>query len=116
MAVIENGYYRIMGRLSVDIIKSGGYKLSALEIEAVLLQHPLIKECAVIGHLDDTWGEVVAAAVALEEGSSLALDDLRDWCRDKLSHYKLPKKLLIVESLPRNAMGKLTKPAVKELF
>lgn len=116
MAVIENGYYRIMGRLSVDIIKSGGYKLSALEIEAVLFQHPLIKECAVIGQLDDTWGEVVAAAVVLEEGPSLALDDLRDWCRDKLSHYKLPKKLLIVESLPRNAMGKVTKPTVKELF
>ena len=53
MAVIESGYYRIMGRLSVDIIKSGGYKLSALEIEAVLLQPPLIRECAVIGHSDE---------------------------------------------------------------
>lgn len=116
MAVIENGYYRIMGRLSVDIIKSGGYKLSALEIEAVLLQHPMIKECAVIGHLDDTWGEVVAAAVVLEEEESLHLDSLRDDCRDKLSNYKLPKKLRIVESLPRNAMGKVTKPAIKNLF
>ncbi len=116
MAVLETGYYRIMGRLSVDIIKSGGYKLSALEIEAVLLQHPNIRECAVIGHLDDTWGEVVAAAVVLEAESNLDLEQLRSWCRDKLSHYKLPKKLLVVDALPRNAMGKVTKPAVKELF
>ncbi|MCB1212199.1 MAG: acyl-CoA synthetase, partial [Verrucomicrobiales bacterium] len=57
MAVLERGYYRIMGRLSVDIIKSGGYKLSALEIEAALLEHPDIVECAVIGLPDDTWGE-----------------------------------------------------------
>jgi len=116
MAVLETGYYRIMGRLSVDIIKSGGYKLSALEIEAALLQHPNIRECAVIGHLDNTWGEVVAAAVVLEAGSNLDLDQLREWCRDRLSHYKLPKKLLVVDALPRNAMGKVTKPAVKELF
>ena len=105
-----------MGRLSVDIIKSGGYKLSALEIEAVLLQHPNIRECAVIGHLDKTWGEVVAAAVILKAGSSLDLGHLRDWCRNRLSHYKLPKRLLVVDALPRNTMGKVTKPAVKELF
>ena len=116
MAVLETGYYRIMGRLSVDIIKSGGYKLSALEIEAVLLQHPNIRECAVIGHLDKTWGEVVAAAVILKAGSSLDLGHLRDWCRNRLSHYKLPKRLLVVDALPRNTMGKVTKPAVKELF
>ena len=116
MAVIETGYYRIMGRLSVDIIKSGGYKLSALEIESVLLQHPAIKECAVIGHLDDTWGEVVAAAAVLESGTNLKLNELHDWCRDNLSNYKLPKKLILVEALPRNAIGKVTKHAVKELF
>ncbi|QXD31989.1 acyl-CoA synthetase [Candidatus Pelagisphaera phototrophica] len=116
MAVMETEYYRIMGRLSVDIIKSGGYKLSALEIEAVLLQHPNIRECAVIGHLDKTWGEVVAAAVILKAGSSLDLGHLRDWCRNRLSHYKLPKRLLVVDTLPRNTMGKVTKPAVKELF
>jgi malonyl-CoA/methylmalonyl-CoA synthetase len=116
MAVIETGYYRIMGRLSVDIIKSGGYKLSALEIEAVLLEHPLIIECAVIGVNDDTWGEMVAVAVALKDEVSLELEALRDWGRDKLSHYKLPKQLLVVDALPRNAMGKVTKPALKELF
>ncbi len=116
MAVIETGYYRIMGRLSVDIIKSGGYKLSALEIEAALLNHPAICECAVIGVNDDTWGEMVAVAAVLEEGAELSLDSLREWCRDQLSTYKIPKRLLLVDSLPRNAMGKITKPAVRELF
>ena len=75
MAVLERGYYRIMGRLSVDIIKSGGYKLSALEIEASLLDHPLIEECAVIGLPDDTWGEAVTAVCVLKANTTLDLSD-----------------------------------------
>ena len=116
MAVLERGYYRIMGRLSVDIIKSGGYKLSALEIEAALLDHPLIVECAVIGLPDDTWGEAVTAACVLKDNTTLELKTLRDWCKDRLSVYKVPQRLKIVSELPRNAMGKVTKPAVKALF
>jgi malonyl-CoA/methylmalonyl-CoA synthetase len=117
MAVVEDGYYRILGRLSVDIIKSGGYKLSALEIEAALLDHPAIRECAVVGLADDTWGESVAIAAALETGvESLELDDLRSWGKERLSPYKLPRHLLLVESLPRNAMGKVAKREVERLF
>ena len=115
MAVLERGYYRIMGRLSVDIIKSGGYKLSALEIEAALLEHPLIAECAVIGLPDDTWGEAVTAAIVLKNGR-LELPELREWCKGRLSVYKIPQRLKILSELPRNAMGKVTKPAVKALF
>ena len=116
MAVREAGYLRIMGRLSVDIIKSGGYKLSALEIESVLLQHEIINECAVVGLPDATWGEAVAAACVFTSGNSLTIEELREWCRDQLSVYKIPKQLLPVEALPRNAMGKVTKPAVTALF
>jgi malonyl-CoA/methylmalonyl-CoA synthetase len=116
VAVLEQGYYRIMGRLSVDIIKSGGYKLSALEIEAVLLDHPDIIECAVIGVADETWGEAVAAAVVLSEEVSLELDILRDWCRERMSVYKIPHRLAVVDQLPRNAMGKVTKPALRGFF
>jgi malonyl-CoA/methylmalonyl-CoA synthetase len=116
MAVVERGYYRILGRLSVDIIKSGGYKLSALEIETTLLEHPHIRECAVIGVPDDTWGETVAVAVVLRDGATLDIDSLRNWCRNRLSVYKIPKRLLIAQELPRNAMGKLTKPALRALF
>ena len=116
MAVRKRGYYRIMGRLSVDIIKSGGYKLSALEIEAALLEHPLIRECAVIGLPDDTWGEAVTAVVVLDENAALELPALRDWCKGRLSVYKIPQRLRVVSELPRNAMGKVTKPAVRALF
>jgi malonyl-CoA/methylmalonyl-CoA synthetase len=115
MAVLEAGYYRIMGRLSVDIIKSGGYKLSALEIEAALLEHPFIAECAVVGMPDDTWGEAVSAAVVLQKGP-LDLIALREWCKERLSVYKIPQRLKVVSELPRNAMGKVTKPAVRLLF
>ena len=116
IAVCEDGYYRIMGRRSVDIIKSGGYKLSALEIEAALLEHPAIRECAVVGVSDDTWGEVVAATVVLSDDEELDLESLRAWCRDRLSKYKIPQRLLVVDSLPRNAMGKVTKPDVAKMF
>ncbi|WOJ94494.1 acyl-CoA synthetase [Congregibacter variabilis] len=113
VAVLDNGYYRIMGRSSIDIIKSGGYKLSALEIEAVLLTHEAIAEAAVLGVPDDTWGESVLAVVALKEGASLAYDDLKHWCAGKMSSYKIPKAIKIVDSLPRNAMGKVTKSALR---
>jgi malonyl-CoA/methylmalonyl-CoA synthetase len=117
MAVLEHGYFRILGRLSVDIIKSGGYKLSALEIEAALLDHPAIRECAVVGLADETWGESVAVAAALNPGGeSLELDELRHWGKERLSPYKLPRHLLLVDSLPRNAMGKVTKREVERLF
>jgi malonyl-CoA/methylmalonyl-CoA synthetase len=116
VASLQGAYYRILGRQSVDIIKSGGYKLSALEIEAVLLQHPAIRECAVVGTADNTWGEAVAAAVVLRDGEELDLESLRSWCRDRLSTYKIPKRLMVVVHLPKNAMGKVTKPAVKVLF
>jgi malonyl-CoA/methylmalonyl-CoA synthetase len=116
MAIIEGGYFRIMGRLSVDIIKSGGYKLSALEIENVLLAHAAIAECAVIGIEDDTWGEIVAVAAVLAPGASLELEELQAWSKDRLSNYKIPRALKLIDSLPRNAMGKVTKPALKPLF
>ena len=114
IAVIEDGYIRIMGRSSIDIIKSGGYKLSALEIEGVLLTHDKINEVAVIGVQDDTWGEAVAAIVALREGASLDFTELKQWCVGKMSAYKIPKHLKILDALPRNAMGKVTKASLKE--
>ena len=116
MAVLEDGYYRIMGRLSVDIIKSGGFKLSALEIEDALLMHPAIRECAVVGLPDDTWGEVVAVAIVARDGEHIELSALKEWATEHMSSYKIPKSLLLLEDLPRNAMGKVTKPAIQDLF
>lgn len=116
VALVEDGYYRILGRQSVDIIKSGGYKLSALEIEEVLRCHPSVRECAVVGVADETWGEVVAAAIVTRDGSQLELADLQEWAGAMLSQYKMPRLLQVVPDFPRNAMGKVMKPAVKELF
>lgn len=116
VAVVEEGYYRIMGRSSVDIIKSGGYKLSALEIEGVLLTHEAIAEVAVIGVEDDTWGEAVVAVIGLNKGASLDYDSLKQWCDGKMSAYKIPKSIKIIDALPRNAMGKVTKPSLKKLL
>jgi len=114
VAVVEDGYYRIMGRSSVDIIKSGGYKLSALEIEEVLLTQEDIIEVAVIGVEDDTWGEAVTAFIAVRKGAELDYDSLKKWCDGKMSSYKIPKAIKIIEALPRNAMGKVEKPSLKK--
>ena len=116
VAVREDGYYRILGRASIDIIKSGGYKLSALEIEGVLQAHEAIREAAVVGVPDETWGESVTAAVTLEEGASLDLAGLKQWCGGRISAYKIPKRLKVLNEFPRNEMGKVLKTALRELF
>ena len=114
IATIENGYYRILGRNSVDIIKSGGYKISALEIEEVLRNHPSVKDCAVVGLDDEEWGEVVAAALILNR--ELSVDEIRSWLKEQLPVYRIPRKFLMVDDLPTNTMGKVTKNEVKKLF
>ncbi|MCC5640249.1 acyl-CoA synthetase [Nostoc sp. CHAB 5844] len=116
LAVVENGNYRILGRMSVDIIKTGGYKVSALEIEEVLRTHPDIQECAVVGVADSEWGERVCAALVLHPQRQLTLKSFRSWAKEQLAVYKVPTKIITVAELPRNAMGKVTKPAVIELF
>ena len=112
----EDGYCRILGRVNVDIIKTGGFKVSALEIEEELRQHPSVVECAVIGVDDPEWGERIAAAVELAPGADLSLEQLQHWARDRLAPYKLPRALVQVTALPRNAMGKVMKPEVSRLF
>lgn len=114
IAVVEDGAYRILGRQSVDIIKTGGYKVSALEIENVLGGHPELAECAVVGVPDPDWGEAVCAALVARR--ELPRNELRDWARERLAPYKLPHRVLTVDELPKNAMGKVTKPAVRALF
>ena len=116
VAVVEDGAYRMLGRASVDIIKTGGYKISALEVEEVLRTHPAIAECAVVGVDDAEWGERVCAAVELAPGSSLTLPDLRAWAKERLAPYKVPRALSVVQALPRNALGKVMKREVTKLF
>lgn len=115
IAVFENGSYRILGRNSVDIIKSGGYKISALEIEEALRKHPRIVECGVVGIPDEEWGELVAASLILDQGT-IDFEALNEWLKDKLPSYQLPRKYIIQKDLPRNVMGKVTKNELKKMF
>lgn len=115
-SINEDGVYKILGRDSVDIIKSGGYKISALEIEEVLREHPDILECAVVGVEDLEWGERVCAVVVAGEESGLILENLRKWCKERLAPYKIPTSLKLVSVLPRNVMGKVVKPELAKFF
>ncbi len=108
--VSEDGYHRIVGRRSVDIIKSGGFKLSTREIEDVLLTHPAVAEVAVYGRPDEQWGELVAAAVVLEAGAEApSLAELAEHVSATLADYKKPRHLEVLDALPRNALGKVQK-------
>ncbi|XP_070574795.1 malonate--CoA ligase ACSF3, mitochondrial-like [Ptychodera flava] len=114
-AVYQDGVYRILGR-DIDIIKSGGYKISALEIERHLLANEKIKECVAFGLPDSMWGERVAVVAVLHEGESLTLMELKTWAADKLAHYKIPSVLECVDEIPKNAMGKVNKKEVRTLL
>jgi len=109
VAVREHGSYRLLGRASIDIIKTGGFKVSALEIEDVLRTHPAIADCAVVGVADDEWGQRVAVAALLHPGETLELDALRTWAKQHLAPYKVPTMLRVLDGLPRNPMGKVVK-------
>jgi malonyl-CoA/methylmalonyl-CoA synthetase len=115
VAVVEDSYFRILGRDSVDIIKSGGYKISALEIEEVLRTHPTIIDCSVVGLPNEEWGELVAAALIVRD-KSIDLKELGSWLRQKMPAYKTPRQFVVVDELPRNAMGKIVKNEVKKFF
>ena len=109
-AVVADGRYRILGRSSVDILKSGGEKISALEIEDVLLRHDAVGEAAVVGIDDEEWGQrVVAVMVAT---APVEADELKQWCQAHLAAHKVPKEYFFTDAIPRNPMGKTLKPDV----
>ena len=109
-AIVEEGRYRILGRSSIDILKTGGEKVSALEIEEVLLGHQAISEAAVVGVDDPEWGQrVVAVLVA---SGAVEAEEVKEWLKSRLAPHKVPKEFHFTDVLPRNAMGKTIKPEV----
>jgi fatty-acyl-CoA synthase len=102
----DEGNYRILGRLK-DMVVSGGENVYPAEIEAVLHDHPAVTDAAVVGIPDERWGEVCAAFVVLSAPASE--DELREHCRARLARFKVPKTFTVVDSLPRNSMGKIQK-------
>ena len=108
VAVIDGGgMHRIVGRESVDLIKSGGYRIGAGEIETALLGHPGVDEAAVVGLPDDDLGQRIVAFVV--GSAELSADELINYVAQELSVHKRPREVRFVDSLPRNAMGKVLK-------
>jgi acyl-CoA synthetase (AMP-forming)/AMP-acid ligase II len=104
----EEGFLFVLDR-SKDLIKSGGENVYPAEVENVLAAHPAVVDCAVIGLPDAQWGEVVAAVVVARAGTSIELEDLQAFCRGQLAGFKLPRRLHLIDQLPRNAAGKVQK-------
>jgi acyl-CoA synthetase (AMP-forming)/AMP-acid ligase II len=111
VTVDDDGVVRIVGRLSQDILKVGGFKLSTREIEDEIARHPAVAEVCVVGLPDAEWGERVCAAVVMRPGHTLTLAELQ--AAVDLTAVKKPRALVVLETLPRNAMGKVLKPEVK---
>jgi acyl-CoA synthetase (AMP-forming)/AMP-acid ligase II len=112
-----DGYVRIVGRKSVDIIKSGGFKISAREIEDALREHPAVADVAVVGLPDPTWGERIVAAVVTAGDPSPGLEDaLIGHVAGVLADFKKPREIRLISELPRNALGKVQKHRLKEQF
>jgi acyl-CoA synthetase (AMP-forming)/AMP-acid ligase II len=111
----RDGYVTIAGRKSVDFIKSGGFKISAREVEDVLRRHPSVKDVAVVGAPDRVWGQRIVAAVVLRpaagppQSSEALLEELSSFCSKSLADYKRPREVRVVQELPRNALGKIQK-------
>jgi len=109
----EDGFFHIAGRKK-EMIISGGENVYPLEVEQVLYAHPGIAEAAVWGIPDEKWGEVPVAAVAFSAGTSLTQEELAAYCMSRLAKYKCPKHFFIMESLPKNATGKIDKVTLKK--
>lgn len=116
-AAFEDESFHIIGRTSVDIIKSGGYKISALDIERQLLEHENILEVAVLGVHDEIWGQRVAAVIALKNNElNLTVEDLKQWAKELMPLYHIPTLVKLVSEIPKNAMGKVNKKSLLKLF
>ncbi len=108
-AITPAGEVKIVGRRATDLIKTGGYKVGAGEVEAALLEHPAVREAAVIGVPDDDLGERIVAFVVAYEGAVPGAEELADHVARMLAPHKRPRTVRLVASLPRNAMGKVLK-------
>jgi len=111
----EDGFLYVSGR-SKDMIKSGGMNIYAVDIEAVVMQHPAVREVAVVGIPHEKWSETPVAAVLLRQGQEHAVsaDDLLAWVNQRLAKYQRLSRLLIEPELPRATYGKVMKAALRE--
>lgn len=110
-------YSKLLGRTSVDILKSGGYKLSAIEIQTLFRQHDAVAEVAVVGLPDEDWGHLIVAAIIPVQGAQVPTEDaLREWAKQRVASYQVPRRIVIVDDLPRNPLGKVMKPELIKIL
>ena len=110
------GYFYIVDRIK-DMIVTGGEKVYCSEVESVIDEHPAVSEAAVFGIPDTQWGEIVMACVVLRPGASVTDEALIQHCRERLSHYKIPRRIEFSQKeLPRNSSGKVSKRELRARF
>jgi long-chain acyl-CoA synthetase len=103
----EDGYLEFIEKTSSIIVPSGGVKILPAAVEEVLLRHPAVAETACVGVLDDYKGQIPTAFIVLKEGQSATVEEIRDFCRQSLSDYKVPKQIKFVDSMPRTGSGQI---------
>jgi fatty-acyl-CoA synthase len=108
----EDGFHHLVDRLK-DMYKSGGENVAPAEVERVLVTHPDVVDVAVIGVPDEKWGEIGRAFVVARTGTAITLDSLREHCAERIARYKAPRSLVVVDELPRNTTGKVSKAALR---
>jgi acyl-CoA synthetase (AMP-forming)/AMP-acid ligase II len=108
----EEGYLYLKDRMK-DMVVSGGENIYPVEVENALAMHASVTDVAVIGVPDDKFGEALLAFVVLQPGAALSVDEMVEFCRDKIAGYKIPRKLEIIDELPRNPSGKILKKILR---
>ena len=111
----KDGYLKISGRLK-EIINKGGEKISPLEVDNILMDFPLIDQALCFGYKDKMLGEDIAVAIKLKENKSCTEDDIKSYANEKLAKFKIPKKIFIVEDIPKGATGKLQRIGLAKKF
>lgn len=113
---IKMKLFKLLGRTNIDIIKTGGYKVSALQIETQLLGHPEVLDCTVVGLPDAEYGQIIAAVIVLKN-ENFTVDALQEWIKAKIPSYSVPRTYTIVKSIPKNTLGKVNKKElISEMF
>jgi acyl-CoA synthetase (AMP-forming)/AMP-acid ligase II len=116
MGMFDEGGYLYLTDRKKDMIISGGFNIYPNEVENALVEHPAVFEAVVVGVPDDKWGEAVKALVVLRSGAKATEEELIEHCRERLASYKKPKSVDFVESIPRNATGKVLRRLVREPY
>ncbi|MFY9569790.1 MAG: o-succinylbenzoate--CoA ligase, partial [Blastocatellia bacterium] len=116
MALLDSeGYIEVVDRKK-DLIISGGENISSIEVEGFLYRHPAVLEAAVIAAPDERWGETVCALVVLKPGAKASEDELIEFCRAHLAHFKCPRRIQFIDALPRTATGKIQKNVLRDKY